>query len=184
MLIPGCPADPHAYGPLARAVALKGVVSVIVKVPYRCAPLPSQQMALRQRVSGVIDSCPDCRWTLAGHSRGARHALEVATALSPGRVSSLVLIASTHPRENSYVGLRIPVLKILASRDGVAPLDEALQHRALLPATARWEVIDGANHAQFGHYGYQLWDKPATISREQQQETAVELILSAMHLMK
>jgi pimeloyl-ACP methyl ester carboxylesterase len=179
-LIPGCPADPYAYGPLARALAQRGVLSVIVKVPYRCAPLGSHQAALRQRVSGVLDSCPDCAWTIAGHSRGARHALEVASAMPPGRIASLVLIASTHPREESYATLGMPVLKILASEDGVAPLAAALDNRALLPPTARWEVIDGANHAQFGHYGYQLWDRAATITREQQQEHAVGLILSAV----
>ena len=74
------------------------------------------------------------------------------------------------------------MLKILASEDGVAPPDEAMKHRNLLPSTARWEVIEGANHAQFGHYGYQLWDGPATISREQQQETAVALIMSTVDL--
>jgi pimeloyl-ACP methyl ester carboxylesterase len=179
-LIPGCPADPYAYGPLARALAQRGVLSVIVKVPYRCAPLASHQAMLRQRVSGVLDSCPKCAWTLAGHSRGARHALEVASALPAGRIASLVLIASTHPREESYAALGMPVLKILASEDGVAPLADALENRTLLPPTARWEVIDGANHAQFGYYGHQFWDRKATITREQQQEHAVGLILSAL----
>jgi hypothetical protein len=37
MLLPGCPADPRAYAPLARGVAARGFLSVIVKVPYRCA---------------------------------------------------------------------------------------------------------------------------------------------------
>jgi pimeloyl-ACP methyl ester carboxylesterase len=184
MIIPGCPADPHAYAPLARATALQGVLTVIVKVPYRCAPWTEHRDALRQRVVSVIDSCYECAWTLAGHSRGARHALEVATALPKGRIASLVLIASTHPREDSYASLGIPVLKILASEDGVAPVAEALENRELLPATARWEVIEGANHAQFGNYGYQLWDHPATISREQQQQHAVGLILSALHVKK
>jgi pimeloyl-ACP methyl ester carboxylesterase len=183
-LIPGCPADPHAYGPLARSIALQGVLSVIVKVPYRCAPLASHQAELRQRLSGVLDSCPKCAWTLAGHSRGARHALEAARGLPAGRVASLVLIASTHPREESYASLGLPVLKILASEDGVAPLAQALEHRALLPPSARWEIIKGANHAQFGHYGYQLWDRAATITREEQQQHAVGLIMSAFHVKK
>ena len=183
-LIPGCPADPHAYGPLARAMAQQGVLSVIVKVPYRCAPWTSHQATLRQRVSGVLDSCPKCAWTIAGHSRGARHALEVARALPQGRIASLVLIASTHPRVESYATLGIPVLKILASEDGVAPVADAMANRALLPPSARWEVIDGANHAQFGHYGHQLWDRTATITREMQQEHAVSLIMSSVPVKK
>ena len=180
IVIPGCPADPHAYAPLARSIALQGVLSVVVKVPYRCAPWPQHQATLRQRVGGIVDSCQDCAWTLAGHSRGARHALEVARALPNGRIASLVLMGSTHPREAGYASLAIPVLKILASEDGVAPPDEALRHRDLLPTTARWEVIEGGNHAQFGYYGYQLWDRPATISREQQHERAAAFIMSAI----
>jgi pimeloyl-ACP methyl ester carboxylesterase len=180
MLIPGCPADPHAYAPLARAIAERQVLTVIVKVPYRCAPWAPHQATLRQRVIGVIDSCYECRWTVAGHSRGARHALELARALPPGRIASLVLMGSTHPRDESYESLAVPILKILGSEDGVAPLEAAKANANLLPATTRWEVIDGGNHAQFGYYGYQLWDRPASISREQQQAQVVALVMAAI----
>ena len=181
MLLPGCPADPHAYAPLARTIARERVLSVIVKVPYRCAPWPQTQATLRQRVLGVIDTCFDCVWTLAGHSRGARHALELARALPNGRVASLVLIGSTHPRDENYSSLDIPVVKILASEDGVAPLDAAMANRPLLPPTTRWEVIAGGNHAQFGYYGdYQLWDRAATISREEQHARAAALLIAAV----
>jgi pimeloyl-ACP methyl ester carboxylesterase len=157
---------------------LKGVLTVIVKVPYRCAPWPSHQAALRQRVIGVIDSCFDCSWTIAGHSRGARHALEVARALPPGRIAALVLMASTHPREESYATLPLPVVKILGSEDGVAPLADARANQQLLPPQTRWEVIDGGNHAQFAYYGYQLWDRPARITRDQQHEHVASLLVS------
>lgn len=180
LLIPGCPADPHAYAPLARAVAERGIISVVVKVPYRCAPWPPHQAELRRRVLGIIDTCFDCAWTLAGHSRGARHALELARTLPPGRVRSLVLMGSSHPRDESYADLPMPVLKILGSEDGVAPLADSFARRALLPPATRWEVIDGANHAQFGYYGYQLWDQEATISREQQQEQIAALLAASV----
>jgi pimeloyl-ACP methyl ester carboxylesterase len=179
MIVPGCPADPLAYGPLARRVALDGILSVIVKVPYRCAPWPPHQAELLRRVRGVFDLCYECKWTLAGHSRGARHALELARALPRGRVASLVLIGSTHPRDESFAALEMPVMKVLASEDGVAPVDDAMSHRELLPPQTKWEVIEGGNHAQFGYYGYQLWDRPATISREQQQERLASLLSAA-----
>ena len=38
-------------------------------------------------------------------------------------------------------------------------------------------IIDGGNHAQFGNYGEQKGDPPATISREDQQNIAVKEIL-------
>jgi hypothetical protein len=37
-------------------------------------------------------------------------------------------------------------------------------------------VIEGGNHAQFGNYGKQKGDPDATISREEQQDKAVEAI--------
>jgi pimeloyl-ACP methyl ester carboxylesterase len=178
MLIPGCPVDPNAYGPLARSIALGGVLSVIVKVPFRCAPRAADQATLVQRVSGIIDSCRDCAWTLAGHSRGAGHALAVAGAADLGRIRSLALIGSTHPREENYSGLKIPVLRILATEDGVAPPAEAQTKSALLPPRTRVDVIQGGNHAQFAYYGYQPWDRPATISRAEQHARVAALLLS------
>jgi pimeloyl-ACP methyl ester carboxylesterase len=180
MLVPGCPADPHAYAPLARTIALKGVLTVIVKVPYRCAPWASHRDTLRQRVMGVIDSCFECSWTMAGHSRGARHALDLARALPVRRLAALVLMGTTHPRDESYADLSMPITKILASEDGVAPLDAASANSQLLPAGSRTEVIDGGNHAQFAYYGYQLWDHAARITREQQHEQVAALLLSVV----
>jgi pimeloyl-ACP methyl ester carboxylesterase len=145
MLLPGCPADSRAYGPLARAVAAHGYVSVIVRVPYRCAPWPQHTTDLRARV-----------------------------------IASLLLIGSTHPREDDYSDLAMPVMKIAGSEDGVAPLEASVASRSLLPASARLEVIDGANHAQFGYYGFQLFDRRARISREEQHARAVQLVVSLL----
>ena len=178
MLLPGCPADPRAYGPLARAVAASGFVSVIVKVPYRCAPWPQHAALLRQRVTDVIASCAECPWTLAGHSRGVRHVLELVRALPQRSIASLVLMGSTHPRDDDYSDLPMRVLKILGSEDGVAPLETSLANRALLPATTRFEVIEGGNHRQFAYYGYQLFDGAATITRAEQHQRLRTLISS------
>ncbi|HUE87605.1 MAG TPA: alpha/beta hydrolase [Vicinamibacterales bacterium] len=183
MLLPGCPADPRAYGPLARGVAARGFHSVIVKIPYRCAPWPQHSAELRRRVMELMAKCFHCRWTLAGHSRGVRHVLELVRMLPRARrdeVASLVLIASTHPREDDYSDLPLRVLKILGSEDGVAPLETSFANRALLPAATRFEVIDGGNHAQFGYYGFQIFDGRALISREAQHEQTVRLLVSML----
>lgn len=177
LLLPGCPVDPYAYTPLARMLADAGTLAVVVKVPYRCAPSPTHEAELQQRVAALTESCTDCRWTLAGHSRGAAHALRLVSAL-PARIRGLVLIGSTHPREVSYAHLTIPVMKIVATNDGVAPLDASLANRPLLPASVRWEVIDGGNHSQFGYYSFQLFDHRATITREAQHEQTAALITS------
>ena len=43
----------------------------------------------------------------------------------------------------------------------------------LLPAAAVFVPIDGGNHAQFGYYGDQPGDNPATISRDEQQTQVI-----------
>ena len=48
--------------------------------------------------------------------------------------------------------------------------------KVLLPDTAERIVVEGGNHAYFGNYGEQEGDGTATISREQQQEEAVNAI--------
>jgi hypothetical protein len=53
-------------------------------------------------------------------------------------------------------------------------------NKKLLPASAKWVEIKGGNHSQFGHYGHQLFDGKATISREAQQAITREILLEAL----
>jgi hypothetical protein len=89
-----------------------------------------------------------------------------------------VLLGSTHPRERDYSNLSIPVMKTVATNDGVAPLSASEANRRLLPASLRWEVIEGGNHSQFAYYGFQLFDGRATISREEQHALVIAAIRS------
>jgi pimeloyl-ACP methyl ester carboxylesterase len=177
IVLPGCPVEAEAYAPLARGLAIRGLTAIVVKIPYRCAPFPTHVAALHARVLQVLATCSSCLWTIAGHSRGARHALEAVAAM-PNRFARLVLMGSTHPRERDFSRLSIPVLKIEASNDGVAPREASAANRRLLPAATRWNVIEGGNHAQFAYYGWQLFDGAATIAREQQHDEAVAAVLS------
>jgi pimeloyl-ACP methyl ester carboxylesterase len=177
LLLPGCPVEPAAYAPLARALAAGGLTTSIMKIPFRCAPLAQHVPALQARVVEVQQRCPECRWTLAGHSRGATHALDLVAAM-PQRFARLVIMGSTHPRERDFSHLTLPVMKIVATDDGVAPRADSEGNRRLLPASTRWEVIQGGNHAQFGYYGIQLFDGWATISREEQHARIVGLLRS------
>jgi hypothetical protein len=46
-----------------------------------------------------------------------------------------------------------------------------------------WVPIEGGNHAQFGYYGPQPGDSPATISREEQQAQAVDATVALLERM-
>jgi hypothetical protein len=60
-------------------------------------------------------------------------------------------------------------------RHGVGRAGLALGGR--LPPGTRHVRIDGGNHSQFGAYGFQPGDWPATISRTEQQRQTLEAVL-------
>ena len=119
------------------------------------------------------------RWVLAGHSLGGALAARLAFE-APGAPAALVLIGTTHPKQQDLSALRIPVTKVFASNDGVARAADVLRNKALLPADTRWIEIKGGNHSQFGHYGHQLLDGDAGVSREAQQAVVTRTLLSAL----
>jgi hypothetical protein len=179
MLLPGCPVDPLAYAPLARDLARRGFEIAIVRIPYRCAPLPQHEaevFARVQRITARVAGEPP--WVLIGHSRGAAHALRVLDR-GPAEIGAVVLMGTTHPRDRDYSASRVRFTKIVATEDGVAPVADSAGNRGLLPASTRWVVINEGNHAQFAHYGFQLFDGRARISREAQQSQAVAAIVEA-----
>lgn len=169
----------QAYVPLLRPIADGGYPVFIVKLPFRFAPLESHRGEAIARARRVIESHPATpRWVLSGHSLGAALAARLATA-PPSGMAALVLIGTTHPRDHDLSTLSLPVTKIYGANDGVAPVDDVLRNAPRLPASTRWVKIDGGNHSQFGHYGRQLFDGGATISREAQQGlTRQELLLA------
>ena len=63
----------------------------------------------------------------------------------------------------------IPVKKIYATNDGVAPLRKIKAATTNLRDHTHWFEIKGGNHS----CGFQLGDDEATISREEQQEIRV-----------
>jgi len=82
----------------------------------------------------------------------------------------MVLVGTAHPKHEDLSFLQMPVTKIYASNDGIAPPARLLANRRLLPEHTKWVEIVGGNHSQFGCYGHQFFDGKATVSREAQQE--------------
>jgi len=172
---PGALVDPLSYDPLARRIARAGYPVTVLHLPQRVA-FGSHVDQLMTRTLGTVEKG---RWALAGHSRGAVMAATFAH-LHPERVAGLILVGTTHPRDFDLCTARFPVTKIMASRDGVAPLAQSRANQGYLPPTTTFVTIDGGNHAQFGYYRYQLFDGEATISREEQQQQLTRAMLAAL----
>jgi pimeloyl-ACP methyl ester carboxylesterase len=168
IFLPGGGVSPNAYVPFVRRWAEAGHRVALVYLPWRVAFTEGAQGEVWRRIEAVIAQWNGVRPVLAGHSRGAALAARFAGEHAD-RIAGLVLIGTTHPRDHDLSSLRIPVLKVAGSRDCVAPVDDSRANAGRLPPQTVWAVVDGANHAQFGHYGSQLGDCTARITREDQQ---------------
>ncbi|WP_165227348.1 alpha/beta hydrolase [Aquisphaera insulae] len=170
----------QAYAPMLRPIAEAGYPVFIVRLPYRFAFREADKQVAVDRARGLIAAHREIdHWVVSGHSLGGALACR-AVRSEPAAFAAMVLLGTTHPKEDDLSSLAIPVTKVYASNDGVAPPEKTLANKRLLPAHTRWIEIEGGNHSQFGHYGHQLFDGTATISREEQQASARRAILEAL----
>jgi hypothetical protein len=176
MFYPGALVDPVAYAPLCRNMADSGYKVFLVKMPWRLAKNGYNKP---RDLNLFADSTKE--YILAGHSQGAKMAAQFVYE-NPSLFDKLILIATTHPRDIDLSKLDIPVMKISGSRDGVAGMEDILNNKSKLPPATKYVVIEGANHAQFGYYGFQLGDNKATIGRAKQQQVTLDTILAFIKL--
>ena len=180
VFICGAGIHPHAYAPLLRPVADSGHAVFVVRLPYRFAPLAPHKDEALDRVRAIIAAHPEVgHWVVAGHSLGGALAARLARS-ERGLDAAFVLIGTTHPKEDDLSRLDAPFTKVYATNDNVAPYDRVMAGKRLLPSHTEWVEIKGGNHSQFGHYGHQLFDGTATISREAQQAATREVLLGVL----
>jgi hypothetical protein len=104
----------------------------------------------------------------------------VSSQADHGPKAAFVLIGTTHPKDHDLSTLAAPFTKTCATNDRIASVDRIMATRTLLPEHTRWVEIEGGNHSQFWHYGHQLFDGTATITRDAQQAIPREAILDAL----
>ena len=174
ILYPGGRVDPRAYAPAARAIAAEGYLVVIVPMPLNLAFFGPD------RAAGVMAAFPEVeRWAIGGHSLGGAMAARFVHR-HPSAVQGLVLWASYPAASDNLSARELAVVSIYGTRDGLATGEKIAASRSLLPTETRWVAIEGGNHAQFGWYGPQRGDNPATISREVQQQEVVAATLALL----
>lgn len=180
LFYPGALADPEAYAPMARAIAEAGYEVVILELPFRLAPFQRHREQLAQRTRAFIQGEGARRkWVIGGHSKGGKLAAQFARDHASDIVG-LLLIGTSHPREDNLSGLALDVTKVYGSEDGLASEEEVDHFGSNLPETTHWTRIEGGNHAQFGWYGWQLGDGHATITRTEQQAVTVRAVLDQL----
>ena len=171
---PGGLVEPASYLPFALKMAEEGIRVVVMKMPLNLAILNNDAYLSidDQDTSGPV--------LLGGHSLGGASASLFLRSYE--EIDGLVFLASYPAESADLSGVDYPVLSIRASMDGVMDLSAYEEAKSLLPSDTEYQVIEGGNHAQFGHYGFQSGDMEASISREEQQEQVIiyikEMLLS------
>jgi hypothetical protein len=167
IIYPGGHVDYRAYAPAAQAIADNGYLVFIVRMPLNLAVFdPGAARA-------VIAAHPEIkRWAVGGHSLGGSMAANFAHS-HPDAVQGLVLWASYPATSDNLSQSALKVLSISGTLDGLSTPAKIEASQLLLPAATIWVPIQGGDHAQFGWYGPQSGDNPATISREEQQRQII-----------
>ena len=174
VLYPGGRVDPRAYAPVAHAIAAAGYLVVIAPMPLNLAVFNPNA------ASEILSAYPEIEaWAIGGHSLGGAMAARYAYQ-NPEAVQGLVLWAAYPASTDDLSGSPLAVTSIYGSLDGVADLQAVTGAGALLPADTSWTRIEGGNHAQFGWYGAQPADNPASISAGEQQAQIVAATLALL----
>ena len=155
---PGAKVEAIAYLPLLDQLRQTGLTCILVEMPFHLAIFDADA------AEEVTAQFPDIQhWYIAGHSMGGAMASQF-TSDHPGEVDGLILLGAylygDYPPEDT--------LTVYGS------LNQSVEDK--IDYTENVVEIEGGNHAQFGNYGPQKGDLPATISAEEQQAQAVEAI--------
>lgn len=155
---PGAKVEAIAYLPLLDQIRQTGVTCILVDMPFHMAIFDTDA------AQDVIAQFPEFEhWYIAGHSMGGAMASQFATD-HPDEVDGLILLGA-------YLYGDYPIADTLTI---YGSLNQSVKDK--LDYTENVVEIAGGNHAQFGNYGAQKGDPPATISAAEQQAQAVSAI--------
>lgn len=156
---PGAKVEAEAYLPLLDKIRDDThITCILVDMPFHLAIFDTNA------AKDIISEFPDIQnWYMAGHSMRGAMASQFASK-NEKEIKGLILMGT-------YIYGNYPLahtLTIYGTLDGLAAED--------INYTTNTVPIEGGNHAQFGNYGQQKGDFPATITAKQQQEQTVKAI--------
>jgi len=156
---PGAKVEHIAYIPMLEKLSKNGITCVLVKMPFNMAIFSPNE------AEKVFDELPGIEnWYIGGHSMGGAMASSYA-AKNLSKIKGLILLGA-------YIYGDVPPKNALTI---YGTFNSSIEDK--IDYTENIVIIEGGNHAQFGNYGQQRGDPPATISSEKQQDIAVEAIM-------
>ena len=172
LFVPGAKVDASAYAPLLILLAEGGADCFLYEPPFHMAftAAPAAEEALAE--------CPHEHWYVAGHSLGGVTAS--AYAIKNASCFDGMILLAAYPTKP--VPADLTACSIYGSLDTRLDQDAYTANRQNFPADYEEVILEGGNHAQFGDYGPQKGDSPATITPEEQQQKTAAVILAFLGL--
>ncbi len=166
---PGGKVEETAYAPLLLELAENGYEVYLVKMPMKLAVF-----GMNRAEEIMAEASHITEWTMMGHSLGGA----MAASFSAGhdeQVDKLVLLAAYSTED--LTDKDMDVYSFYGTEDKVLNMDKYQEYYGNLPENVVEEVIDGGNHSGYAYYGEQDGDGEASISREEQQECVLDVLL-------
>ena len=165
---PGGKVEYTAYEPLMKACADRGIMCVLLEMPFHLAVFDVNA------ADGIQQKFPEIeKWYIGGHSLGG----SMASSYLSKNIDSyegLILLGSYSTADLSETDL--DVLSVYGSEDKVLNREKYEENRTNLPEDFTEFVIDGGCHAYFGIYGEQAGDGKAAITAPEQIVITAEKI--------
>ena len=157
---PGGKVESLAYVPLMRALTEKGVLCVLVEMPFHLAVFDMDA------AEGIPQQYPEIEhWYIGGHSLGGSMAAAYVSEC-PDAFEGLVLLGSYSTADLAETDLQ--VLSVYGSEDQVLNRENYEESKKNLPRDFEEVILEGGCHANFGMYGAQKGDGTPTMTREEQ----------------
>ena len=165
---PGGNVDYNSYKALMAAIASKGIMCILYKMPFNIAFF--NIIAAR----GIKDKFPEIKdWYIGGHSLGGLCS-SFYLYLKKEKFKGLILFASYTTVDLSKTDLK--VISFLGTEDKVINMESYNKSKTNYPKDFTEILIEGGCHSYFGMYGMQKNDGDPKISNVEQIEyTANEL---------
>lgn len=165
---PGGKVEYTSYEPLMEACAEKGILCVLVEMPFNLAVFDVNAAECIQEKFPEIKS-----WYIGGHSLGG----SMAASYLGENINSFdgLILLGSYSTVN-FSATDIDVLSVYGSEDKVLNQEKYNENKQNLPADYEEFEIAGGCHAFFGMYGAQDGDGNPAISNEKQIEITAEKI--------
>lgn len=157
---PGGKVEYTAYIPLMQSLSEKGILCVLVEMPFNLAVFDMNA------AQGIKEQYPDIdEWYIGGHSLGGAMTASYLSEHTE-EFEGLILLGAYSTADLSDSD--IDVLSVYGSEDKVMDMEKYEENKTNLPEDFKEVIIDGGCHAYFGMYGTQDGDGTPTLTNEEQ----------------